>query len=88
VLVLRAVVDEQQHPDRPEAVHQAVQQRLGLAVDPVEVFDDKQQRLHLALPEQKSLDGLEGALAPLGRVEGPPSGILRGDVQEGEDWRK
>jgi hypothetical protein len=45
VLILRTVVDEQQDAGRGQAVDEAVEQRLGLAVEPVHVFDDHQQRL-------------------------------------------
>ena len=38
--------------------------RLG--VDPVQVLEDQEERLHLALPQEQALDGLERALAPLG----------------------
>jgi len=40
VPVLGAVVDQQEHPDRRQALHQAIEERLGLGVDPVEVLDD------------------------------------------------
>jgi hypothetical protein len=38
VLVLRAVVDEEQDAGRRQALNQAVEQRLGLAIDPVEIL--------------------------------------------------
>ena len=65
VLVLGAVVDQEQEAGGPEALHEAVQQGLGLAVDPVQVLEDHQQRLHLALPQQQALDRVERALAAL-----------------------
>ena len=67
--ILRAVVDEQQEARRGQAVDQAIEQRLGLGVDPVQVLEDQQQRLHLALAQQQPLDRVERLLAPLGRVE-------------------
>ena len=42
VLVLGTVVDQEQETGRGQAVDQAVQQRLGLGVDPVQVFKDQQ----------------------------------------------
>ena len=69
VLILGPVVDQQQEPSRGQALHQGIEQGLGLRVDPVQVFEDQQQRLHLALAQQHALDGLEGALAALRRVE-------------------
>src|SRR5207249_1398889 len=40
MLVLGTVAHEQQQASRPEAVDEAVEYRLGLAVDPVEVLED------------------------------------------------
>jgi hypothetical protein len=50
VLILGTVVHQEQQARGPEVLHQAVEQGLGLAVDPVQVLEDHQQRLHLALP--------------------------------------
>ena len=44
VLVLRAVVDQQQEPGRRQALDQAVEQGLRLGIDPVQVLEDQQQR--------------------------------------------
>jgi hypothetical protein len=66
VLVLGAVVDEQADPGGREALDQTVEDCLRLGIDPVEVLADQQQRLHLALPQEQALDGLQGALAALG----------------------
>jgi hypothetical protein len=49
VLVLGPVVDEEQEPRRRQAFDEAVQQRLGLGVDPVEVLEDHHERLDLSL---------------------------------------
>ena len=58
VLVLGPVVDEQEDTCRRQALNQAVQCRLALRIDPVEVLEDKNQRLELALPKQEALDRL------------------------------
>ena len=47
VLVLRAVVNEQEQAGGRQALDQAVEDRLGLGVDPVQVLDDQEQRPHL-----------------------------------------
>ena len=52
VLVLRPVVDEEQDARRREALDEAVEHRLGLRVDPVEILEEHEQRLNLAFPEQ------------------------------------
>ena len=61
VLVLRAVVDQQQHAHRGQALDQAIQQGLGLGIDPVQIFKDEQQRL-LRLAQQQMLEGVERTL--------------------------
>ena len=85
VAVLRPVIDQEQEPGRRQALDQAVQDGLGLGVYPVQVLEDHQERLHLALAEQEALDAVQDALAALGRVERlPPRVSSRGHVQEHE----
>src|SRR5882724_5209312 len=59
VLVLGAVVDEQEQAGGGQALNQAVEDRLGLGVDPVQVLEDQEQ----------ALDGLKSALAALRRIK-------------------
>ena len=73
VLVLGAVVDEEQEAGGGERVDQAVEPRLGLRVDPVQILEDQQQRLDLALAEQQAPDGVERVLPALARVERRPT---------------
>ena len=47
-------------------------ERLGLRVDPVQVLEDQQEGLHLALPQEQTLEGVQGALAALRRIKGLP----------------
>ena len=88
VLVLRAVVDQQQELGRGQALDQAVEEGLGLGIDPVQVLKDQQQRLHLAFAQQQALEPVERALAPLGRIEGQERAVLWQGVQEGEQRRE
>ena len=88
VLVLGPVVHQQQDPGRRQALDQAVEQRLRLGIDPVQVLEDHEQRLLLALPEQEPLDGVEGALPALGRIERLPGGVLDGHVEQGQQGRQ
>src|SRR5207245_1410636 len=74
VLVLGPVVDEEQQARRREALHEAVEEGLGLRVDPVEVLEDGRHGLHLALPKKQPLDAVEGALPPPRGVERPTPG--------------
>ncbi len=88
MLVLGPVVDEQQEPGRRQALDQAVEQRLGLGVDPVEVLEDHEERLDLALPEQEPLDGVERPLAALAGIERLPHGVLDGYIEERQQRRQ
>ena len=79
MLVLRAIVDQEQQPGSGQALDQAIEQGLGLGINPVQVLKDQQQRLLLALAQQHALQGLQRALAALGRIERagrgcPPAG--------------
>jgi hypothetical protein len=51
VLVLGAVVDEEEDAGGRQAGHQAVEKCLGLGVDPVEVLAHHYQGLDLTLPQ-------------------------------------
>ena len=82
VLVLRAIVDQQQQPGGGQALDQAVEQGLGLGVDPVQILEHQQQRLHLAFAQQHALQGVERAPAPLRRVQRQKRAVLRQGVQE------
>ena len=87
VLVLRAVVDQEQQARRGQAFHQAVEQGLRLGINPVQVFEYQQQGLHLALPQQEPFERGESALAPLRRVERQEWAVLRQSVEQGEQRR-
>ena len=71
--VLRAVVDQQHDPGGWQALDDGVQQGLGLRVDPVEVLEDQQQPLLLALPQQQAAQRVDGLAAALGRIERRPA---------------
>ena len=85
MLVLRAVVDQQQHAGRRQALHQRLEERLRLRIDPVQVLEDQQQRLHLAFAQQHALEGLQRALTPLWRFELLERTVRREDVEQGEE---
>jgi len=85
VVVLGTVVDEEQEARRGQAVGEAIEQGLGLAVDPVQVLEDHHQRLDLALAQQQALDRVERLLAPLGRIEGVPGRLVHRHVEERQE---
>ena len=87
VPVLRPVVDEEQEARRGQALDEAVEQGLGLAVDPVEILEDHHQRLDLALAQQQALDRVERLLAPLDRIERLPGRLVDRDVEQRQERR-
>jgi hypothetical protein len=54
----------------------------------VQVLEDHEQRLHLALAQQQALDGVERALAALGRVQVLPGRVLDRHVEQREQRRQ
>ena len=89
VAVLRAVVDQQQDPGGRQALDQAVEQRLGLGVDPVQVLEDQQQRLLLALAQQQPLDARRGSGGAAGPGRAPSQAASStGDVEQGQQRRQ
>ena len=76
MLVFGTVIHQEQEAGGRQTVHQAIQKRLGLGVDPVQILHDQEHGLHLALPHQQALEGVQGELAALRRVEGLPGWIL------------
>src|SRR5262249_26293085 len=88
VLVLGSVGGEEQNAGRGQTVHETVEQRLSLGVDPVEVLYDQQQGLDLALPEQQALDRLEGVPSALRRIEGLPVPVVDGDIEQRQERRQ
>jgi hypothetical protein len=87
VLVLGAIVDQQQEPGGRDTLDQAVEQGLGLSIDPVQIFEHQQQRLHLTFAQQHALQAVERAPAPLRRIEREKRAVLWQGVQEGQEGR-
>jgi hypothetical protein len=65
VLVLRAIVDQEGQAGGRQALDEAVEAGLRLAIEPVQVFDDDEQWLPLAGPQQQPRERLQDALAAL-----------------------
>ena len=83
VAVLRPVVDEEEKSCGRQALDQAVQERLGLGVDPVEVLEDHEERLHLALAQQEALDARRASCwRRCGGSSACHCGVLDGHVEE------
>src|SRR5262249_28667651 len=69
MLILRAGVDQEQDSPRGQALDEAVQQRLGFGVNPVQILKDQEHGLCLTFPQENALQRLERALTALRRVE-------------------
>ncbi len=87
VLILGAVVDQEQEPGRRQALDQAVEQGLGFGIDPVQILTHQQQRLHLAFAQQQALECLQDALAALQGLELQKGAIVWQGVQQREQGR-
>ena len=59
MLVLGAVVDEEQKTSTRQALHEAIQHGLALGVDPVKILEHDHERLHAALSEQEMPHAVE-----------------------------
>ena len=88
VLVLGAIVDQQAEPRGREGLDEAVEERLRLGIDPLEVLEHEKQGLDLGFTEHEPPDRLEGALPPLRRIEGLPRLVVHGHVEQGEERGK
>ena len=62
--VFGAVVDQQQDSGGADRIGQQIQERLGLFIDPVQVFENHHQRLIEALAQQDPFDRFERAPLP------------------------
>jgi hypothetical protein len=84
VTILEAIVHQQQNPRIGDAIGQQVEQRLGLAVDPMQVFENDHDWLLDALAQEDSLERVHCALALYLRVHlGQRVGTVR-NCQQGE----
>src|SRR5215468_282896 len=86
MLVLRAITHEKAQATNGQALNQAIEHRLRPSIDPVQVFDEHQERLHLALLQQQELDAFDDAPAALRRIEGLPLWGVDGHVQQRQHY--
>src|SRR5262245_33306986 len=88
VLILGTKVDQETEASCREALDETVQECLGLGIRPLEILEHEEQGLVLGFPKGEPPDRLEGALTPLGRIEGLPSLVVQGYVEEREKGRQ
>ena len=85
VPVLRPIVHQQEQPGRGKALDEQIQPGLSLGIDPVQVLDHEQHRLHVALAQHEPLQGLQRPAPSLRGIELGPRGILDRHVEEREE---
>ena len=59
--ILGTIIHQHQDLRGADGVGEEIQERLGLLIDPVQVFEDHHQRLVERFAQQDALDGVEGA---------------------------
>src|SRR6266571_3195782 len=82
MLILRAIAHEKEQATNGQALDQAIEHRLRPSIDPVQVFDEHQERLHLTPLQQQVLDAFDDTPAALRRIEGLPLWGVDGHVQQ------
>jgi hypothetical protein len=87
VLVLWAVIDEQQQAHRPQGVDEPIEERLTLGVDPVEVFEQDDHGLTAALVQQQHPHRFQRAVTALLGVEAFPPRVIDRGAEEPEARR-
>src|SRR5262249_6833295 len=87
VLILGSVVDQEQEPGRRQDLDQAIEQGLGFGIDPVQILEYQQQRLHLAFAQQQTLERRQRALAPLRWIKLQEGAVLWQGVQQRQQRR-
>ena len=82
VLVFGPVAHQDERAGEREAVHQAVEERLALRIEPVQVLEDRDHRLHLALAQDQALHRVEHPLTALRQVGSLPFRVVHRHVQQ------
>ena len=87
VLVLGPVIGEQHYAGARDTVDEVVEECLRFGVYPVQILEDQEQRLYLALREEKPLARIEGSLPTLRRIQPLPLRIVRRSIEQIEECR-
>ena len=69
MLVLGAIVHREQGGGGGQALHEGVEEDLGLRVDPVQVLEDEEQGLIAAFAEEHEANGLRRQRAAPSQIE-------------------
>src|SRR5262249_12121494 len=86
--VFRAEVDEEQDTRRRQTLDEDVEERLGLAVDPVQVLEDQEEGLDTRFMQQQLPKRIKRAAPPLSRIERIPRSVIHGQVEQRQQRRQ
>src|SRR5262249_19769581 len=86
--ILWAVVDQQQDAGSRDTLAQHAEEGLRLAVQPMEIFEDEQERLLAALADQQPFNGFQRTSASNLRVHLLQGGDRLGDSQQRKQIRQ
>ena len=87
VLVAGPAFDDQQQARGRDVVEQAVEERLRLPVDPLEVLEHQHERLALGLLEEHLRERIDDPVVALARVERAKRIVRWQRVQQGDERR-
>src|SRR5262245_59494137 len=76
VAVLGPVADQDEQRRRGQALDEAIEERLRLGVDPVQILEDDEERLLPRFAQQQLSDAVEDELALLSRFEREPRRVV------------
>src|SRR5262249_6381077 len=85
VAVLGSVARDQEEARGGQAVDEAVEKRLRLAVDPVKSLEHEEERLRLALAQEEVSHAFQGSLAPAGGIKTLPGRVHYGRSKERQE---
>src|SRR5215468_2713209 len=86
--VLGSVIDQQNNTHHRQTFYEAIEKRLGFAVDPMQVLKNDQQGLPLALTDEHPLYRIQGVTTPLLRVHPEVSFRRVNKLFELRPWRR
>ena len=88
MLVLGAVVDEEQKTSTRQALHEAIQHGLALGVDPVKILEHDHERLHAALSQQEMSHAVERPLPTFRGFQSLPLLVFEWHLEQRQERRE
>jgi len=88
MLILRAKVHQEEHMRVRKTLHEAIEECLALAIDPMEILEDQEEGLLSRFPQQQPLHRVVRELATVAGLETVPSGIVVRHVEQSQQRRR